>query len=161
MGLKDKLGKVKLAGVEAGQLGEMIKVSQSPEVKEMQKAAQERMNALDFGELAKAAQASGGGAVVFGASEEQIALANLAQKLMQSGVETPAQITTMTPTGTSDATGSVEYQIGLSVSPAGGEAYETTINQYLLPSAGFSAGGAVVVRVDPDDRTRALLWATR
>ena len=82
-------------------------------------------------------------------------------KVKLAGVETPAQITTMTPTGTSDATGSVEYQIGLSVSPAGGEAYETTINQYLLPSAGFSAGGAVVVRVDPDDRTRALLWATR
>src|SRR6266567_4477781 len=117
MGLKDKLGKVKIAGVEAGQLADMVKVSQSPEVQQMKHDAAQRMNELDFGELAKAAQASGGsGAVAFGASPEQIALANLAQKLVQSGVETPAQITTMTSTGNADATGSSEYSITLSIS---------------------------------------------
>ena len=162
MGLKDKLGKVKVAGIEAGQLADMVKVSQSPEVQQMKHDASQRMNALDFGELAKAAQASGGsGGVAFGASPEQIALAQLGQKLAQSGVETPAEITSMKPTGKTDATSSSEYEITVSVSPADGATYETTINQYLLPSAQFAEGGAVIVRVDPDDRMRAMLWATR
>jgi hypothetical protein len=165
MGLKDKLGKVKVGGMEVGKLGEMYKVSQSPEVKQMQHDAEKRANEIDYGELVKtaqAAQAMGATApVIVGPSAEQIAIANLAQKLVQSGVETPADITTMTETGNVDATGSKEYTIGVRITPADGEAYETTISQYLLPSAEFKAGGAVIVRVDPDDRTRALLWATR
>src|SRR6266540_2489818 len=97
MGLKDRLGKAKLGGMEVGKLAEAYKVSQSPEVQQMK----------------------------------------------------------------NDATGSSEYEIGLRVTPADGEAYDTTINQYLLPSAQFAAGGAVTVRVDPDNRMQALLWATR
>ncbi len=165
MGLKDRLGKAKLGGMEVGKLAEAYKVSQSPEVQQMKKDAQKRANEVDFGELvqtAQAAQAMGGsGPVVIGPSAEQIALANLAQKLVQSGIETPAEITSMTATGKTDATGSSEYEIGLRVTPADGEAYDTTINQYLLPSAQFAAGGAVTVRVDPDNRMQALLWATR
>jgi hypothetical protein len=131
----------------------------------MQRDAEKRMNETDFSELVKTAQAAqamgGSGPAVIGPSADQIALANLAQKLVQSGIETPAEITSMTPTGKSDATGSNEFAIALRVTPADGEAYETTIQQYLLPSAQFAAGGSVIVRVDPDDRMQALLWATR
>ena len=33
-----------------------------------------------------------------------------------------------------------------------------TFNQYIYPSAPFSAGEDVVVRVDPDDPNVVMLW---
>ncbi len=99
-------------------------------------------------------------AMPVGASGEQIEQANRANKLAKVGVETPARIDTMTPTGKTDATASKEYDVKVTVSPEGADPYETTIRQYVHPSAAeaFVAGAAVKVRVDPDDRTQAVLW---
>jgi hypothetical protein len=93
-----------------------------------------------------------------GASADQMSLANRAQKLMNSGVDTPAHIDSMTPTGNTDKPGGAENVIELTVSPPGGEAYKVTTNQYIYPSAPFSAGEDVTVKVDPDDPNSVMIW---
>ena len=96
--------------------------------------------------------------VGIGASGDQMALANRAKKLMDSGVETPAHIDSMEPTGNSDKPGGHEYIITATVAPPGDSPYQATFNQYIYPSAPFSAGEDVVVRVDPDDKNSVMLW---
>jgi hypothetical protein len=46
-------------------------------------------------------------------------LANRAKKPMGQGVDTPAHIGSMTPTGNTDKPGGTEYLITLTISPAG------------------------------------------
>ncbi len=96
--------------------------------------------------------------VGIGADADQMALANRAQKLMKVGVDTPAHIDAMTPTGKTDTPGGSENVIELTVSPAGGAPYAVTMNQYIYPSAPFSAGEDVTVKVDPDDPNAVMLW---
>jgi hypothetical protein len=93
-----------------------------------------------------------------GASADQMALANKAKKLMDSGVETPAHIDSMEPTGNTDTPGGAENNITVTVKPAGGAEYQATFNQYVYPSAPFSAGEDVNVRVDPGDPNVVMLW---
>ena len=93
-----------------------------------------------------------------GASAEQMALANRAQRLMKVGVDTPGRIDSMTSTGNTDTPGGTEYNISLTISPAGGEAYQATINQYIYPSNPFQTGEDVKVKVDPEDRNVAMLF---
>src|SRR6201989_3579466 len=85
-----------------------------------------------------------------GASADQMSLANRAQRLMKAGVDTPAHINTMTATGNTDKPGGSEHIIDLTVSPAGGAPYSVQMNQYTYPSAPFSAGEDVIVKVDPN-----------
>lgn len=96
--------------------------------------------------------------VGIGASGDQMALANRAKKLMDSGVEAPAHIDSMTATGKTDAPGGAENTITLTITPASGEAYSVTTNQYIYPSSPFSAGEDVTVRVDPDDANAVMIW---
>lgn len=96
-----------------------------------------------------------------GASGDQIALANRGQKLMSAGVETPAHIDSMTPTGKTDTPGGAEHVITVTVTPADGEPRAATFNQYVYPAAPFAAGEDVVVRIDPDDPTAMMLWGKR
>jgi predicted phage gp36 major capsid-like protein len=93
-----------------------------------------------------------------GATAEQMALANRAKKLMNSGVDTPAHIDAMNATGNTDTPGGTEYMITLTISPAGGEAYEVTTNQYIYPSNPFTAGESVTVKVDPDDANAVMIF---
>jgi len=93
-----------------------------------------------------------------GASADQMGLANKAQKLMKVGVDTPAHIDSMTPTGKTDKPGGAENVIEITVSPAGGTPYSVTTNQYIYPSAPFSAGEDVTVKVDPDDPNSVMIW---
>jgi hypothetical protein len=64
----------------------------------------------------------------------------------------------MESTGNTDKPGGTEHVIKLTVSPAGGAAYEVTTNQYIYPSAPFAAGEDVIVRVAPDDQNEVMLW---
>jgi len=75
-----------------------------------------------------------------GASSDQIALANRAKKLMSEGVDTPGHIDSMTSTGKTDKPGGTEYEITLTVNPAGGDSYKVMTNQYIYPSAPFTVG---------------------
>src|SRR2546423_15246545 len=59
-----------------------------------------------------------------GASAGQMSLANRAQKLTKVGIDTPAHIETMSPTGNTDTPGGTEYDITLTISPPAGEAYQ-------------------------------------
>ena len=93
-----------------------------------------------------------------GASGDQIALANRSQKLMKSGIDTPAHIDKMTATGNTDKPGGTEYVIELTVSPAGGDAYTVSTNQYIYPSAPFSEGEDVTVKVDRDDPNTVMIF---
>ena len=92
-----------------------------------------------------------------GASADQMGLANRAKKLMDSGVDTPAHIDSMEPTGNTDKPGGSENVITATITPAGGAAYVVTFNQYIYPSAPFSAGD-VTVKVDPDDQNSVMIW---
>ncbi len=85
-------------------------------------------------------------------------LANRAKKLTKVGVDTPAHIDSMTPTGNTDTPGGTEYDITMTISPAGGEAYHVTMNQCIYPSNPFNAGENVTVKVDPDDADVAMIF---
>ena len=91
--------------------------------------------------------------VGIGASGDQIALANRAQRLHQVGVNTPGRIDAMTSTGKTDAPGGTEHTITFTVSPADGAPYEVTTNQYIYPSAPFNVGDNVTLKVDARTRT--------
>jgi hypothetical protein len=93
-----------------------------------------------------------------GASGDQMGLANKAQRLTKNGVDTPAHIDSMTSTGNTDAPGGTEYVISLTVKPASGEPYHATTNQYIYPSAPFSEGQDVTVKVDPEDSTQVMIF---
>jgi hypothetical protein len=110
----------------------------------------------EAGEKASAATSKFG----VGASADQIQQANLAQKLSTSGVDTKAHIDKMTATGNTDATQSIEYDVELTVSPAGGEPYQATTRQYVHPAAAnaFVEGADVTVKVDPDDAFAMMLF---
>jgi hypothetical protein len=93
-----------------------------------------------------------------GASADQMGLANRAQKLVKVGIDTPAHIDAMTATGNTDTPGGTEYNISFTVSPAGGESYQATTNQYIYPSNPFTEGDNVTVKVDPDDRNVLMIF---
>ena len=93
-----------------------------------------------------------------GASADQMTLANRAKKLMNEGGDTPAAIISMEPTGNTDAPGGAENVITARVTPAGGEAYEVTFNQYIYPSAPFAAGDRVTLKVAPDDPSEVMIF---
>lgn len=93
-----------------------------------------------------------------GASAGQMGLANRAQKLVKVGVDTPAHIDAMTATGNTDTPGGTEYDITMTISPDGGEAYQVTTNQYIYPSNPFTQGEDVTVKVDPDDRNTVMIF---
>jgi hypothetical protein len=93
-----------------------------------------------------------------GASAEQMELANRAKKLMNEGIDTPAHIDGMTATGNTDTPGGTEYNITLTISPAGGTPYEVTTNQYIYPSNPFTDGENVSVKVDPADPNSVMIF---
>src|SRR5947209_1592345 len=93
-----------------------------------------------------------------GASAGQMGLANRAQKLTKVGVDTPAHIDSMTSTGNTDKPGGTEYDIALTISPAGAEAYQVITNQYIYPSNPFTTGESVTVKVDPDDSNVVMIF---
>lgn len=93
-----------------------------------------------------------------GASRGQMDLANRAQALMKEGVDTPAHIDSMAPTGNTDKPGGAEHIIDLTVKPAGGAPYQVQINQYIYPSAPFNAGEDVTVKVLPSDPNTVMIF---
>ena len=86
--------------------------------------------------------------------------AKLAQKLAASGVEAPGTVTSIQATGKSDFGGGQEQQIGVTITPAGGEAYDTTVTQSFQPAAiqTLSEGMSVTVKYDPDNPSAALIY---
>lgn len=84
--------------------------------------------------------------------------ASRANRLATSGLESAARIDSMIETGNADANGSREYEVGLTVHPSKAPSYEASTRQYIHPSASFSEGMEVTVKVDPADSGELILW---
>jgi len=90
----------------------------------------------------------------------QAAYAQLAQKLAASGVEAPGVIHSIRPSGQTDMSGGQNVDFDVSIRPAAGDPYQTTITQSMLPAQleGIQEGGAITVKYDPDSPTSALIY---
>ena len=126
-------------------------------MKDMQSQAQEAMG----GQQAPAQGGMAGmGASAGGDMAEQAAYAQRAQKLHQSGVEAPGVIHSIRPSGETDISGGQKVEFDVSIKPEGGDAYQTTISQAMLPAQmeGISEGASITVKYDPDSPTSALIY---
>ena len=92
--------------------------------------------------------------------DEMAAYQARAVKLNSSGVQVPATITSLTPTGKVDFGGGKELVFGVTVEPAGGQPYAASFNQYMVDSvmAGVAVGAKINVRVDPEAPTVLMFW---
>jgi hypothetical protein len=90
----------------------------------------------------------------------QAAYAQLAQKLQASGVEAPGVVHSIRPSGQTDISGAQQVDFDVSIRPAAGDPYQTTISQSMLPAQleGLAEGGAITVKYDPDSPTSALIY---
>lgn len=91
----------------------------------------------------------------------QAAQAQMYQKLAQSGVEAPGVIHSIRPTGQTDIGGGQQTEFDVSIKPADGEPFQTTIVQSMLPAQmeDLSEGKSITVKYDPDSPTSALLYS--
>jgi hypothetical protein len=90
----------------------------------------------------------------------QAAYAQMAQKLHASGVEAPGVVHEIRQTGNTDVGGGQEVEFDVSIKPATGDPYQTTIKQSMLPAQmeGISEGQSITVKYDPDSPTSALIY---
>ena len=103
----------------------------------------------------------GAGAGMGMPTAEDMAMMQRVTRLNQVGVEQPAVVNRMAPTGRTDIGGGQEYQFDVEVRPAGGAPYPATFTQYMhVQSMGswVSEGASVKVRVDPEDPSSMILW---
>ena len=108
-------------------------------------------------------QAAGALAGVGGGGDmaAQAAYAQLVNKLGKVGVEAPAVIGALRPTGQTDMGGGQMTEVDVTITPSGGQPYQTTVRQSFLPSQleGLSLGGAIGVKYDPDNPSGALIYS--
>jgi hypothetical protein len=103
----------------------------------------------------------GAGSAVGMPSGQDMANLNKVTRLNQVGVEQPAVVSRMQPTGRRDVGGGEEYQFDVEVRPAGGAAYPASFTQFMhvaSMSSWVSDGASVKVRVDPHDPNSMMLW---
>ena len=89
----------------------------------------------------------------------QAAYAQLAQKLHTAGVEAQGVIHSITP-GQPDMGGNLMTDVEVSIKPADGEPYQTTVKQSFLPAQleELSEGKAITLKYDPDSPTSAMIY---
>ena len=90
----------------------------------------------------------------------QAAYAQLAQKLQAAGVEAPGTVNAIRPTGQTDMGGGQQVEFDVTIAPSGGEPYQATISQSMLPAQleGIAEGAAITVKFDPDNPQMALIY---
>jgi hypothetical protein len=100
------------------------------------------------------------GAMGGGDMAAQAAYAQLSQKLAAAGVEAPGTVNAIRPTGQTDMGGGQQVEFDVTIAPNGGEPYQATISQSMLPAQleGISEGGAITVKFDPDNPQMALIY---
>jgi len=114
-------------------------------------------------EMAQQAQQSAGN-VPAGAmpDAEDMEYAQTANKIAQSGLPGVATINAISETGKTDAGVNKQYAIGVSIELEDGDKYDTTVMQNLtddaIGSGHYEAGKRFEVKVDPDDKSKALLY---
>ena len=97
-------------------------------------------------------------------SQDMAAMAAYSQKVNkigQAGIEAPGVVHVIRVTGTPDISGATMTEFDVSIRPEGGEMYEATVEQSMLPfqMEGISEGQAVVVKYDPDNPSAAILYS--
>ena len=113
-------------------------------------------------EMAQQAQQSGGtqGAAMPDAQDMQYA--QLANKIATSGLPGVATIKSINETGKTDAGVNKQYAIDCAIELEAGDKYDTTVLQNLtddaINSGHYEAGKRFEVKVDPDDKSQALLY---
>jgi hypothetical protein len=87
------------------------------------------------------------------------AYVQLVNKIGKSGVEAPGELRAIRAVGSPDFSGATLHEFDVTIRPAGGEPYETTIKQSMLVTKmqGLAEGQAITVKYDPDSPTVALL----
>lgn len=90
----------------------------------------------------------------------QAAYAQLAQKLHAAGVEAPGMVNGINATGATDVGGGQMTEFDVTVTPPGGDPYQTKISQSMLPAQleGLSVGGQITVKYDPDNPSAAMIF---
>ena len=109
-----------------------------------------------------AEQQAAAGASMHGVSGDEMATMQKLQHLNAVGVEKPATITSMAPTGNLDPGGGKEYAIGVKVE--GDSTYDATFTQFMHEATmgSWATDGAEVnVKVDPADPNSMILWGGR
>ena len=103
---------------------------------------------------------SGMGSSMGGDMAAQAAYAQLVNKLGRVGVQAPAVIDALRPTGQTDIGGGQVTEVDVTITPGGGTPYQTTVRQSFLPSQleGLSPGGPIGVKYDPDNPPAALIY---
>jgi hypothetical protein len=88
--------------------------------------------------------------------------AQTAQKIATSGLPGVATINSIAETGKTDAGVNKQYAIGVSIELEDGDKYDTTVMQNLtddaIGSGHYEQGKKFEVKVDPDDKSKALLY---
>jgi hypothetical protein len=118
-------------------------------MKDMQSQAQEAMGSSPGASTGMGGDMTG-----------QAAYAQLAQKLHQSGVESPGVIHSIRPTGQTDMGGGQQVEFDVSIKPASGEPYQATVKQSMLPAQmeDLSEGQSITVKYDPEAPAMALIF---
>ncbi len=110
-------------------------------------------------DAAKQAQEAAKGAMP---GADDAAYRDKVMKLNEAGVEMPATIKRLEPTGKTDAGGAgKEYEVEVEVKPPDGDAYTSTFTQSMheqTMGSWATEGADVKVRVDPDDKDSMILW---
>jgi hypothetical protein len=77
----------------------------------------------------------------------------------QVGVEAPGVIHAIRAVGEPDISGATWHEFDVSIRPAGGDPYQTTIEQSMLPfqMEGLSEGQAIVAKYDPNAPSEAII----
>ena len=124
-------------------------------MKDMQAQAQQAQQQGMGGAPGGMQDAMGGAAM-----GDQVAYAQLAMKLQNSGVEAPGVIHSIRPTGNTDVGGGQWTDFDVSIRPPSGEPFQTTIKQSMLPAQleEISEGGSITVKFDPDSPTSAMMF---
>ena len=124
----------------------------------MKDAQQQAQDAMQQAGAAGAAGAPGAdmGGDMTGMAEYQ----QRAQKLHAAGVEAPGTVNAINHTGQTDVGGGQWIEFSVTISPSGGEPYQTTIGQSMLPAQleGIAEGAAITVKYDPDNPSQALIY---
>ncbi len=83
----------------------------------------------------------------------------MVNKIGQSGVEAPAVLKAIRPVGSPDMSGATLTEFDVTITPASGQPYDTTVRQSMLPMQmeGLTEGKSITVKCDPDDPSAALL----
>jgi outer membrane PBP1 activator LpoA protein len=88
--------------------------------------------------------------------------AQLAQKIATNGLPGVATIKSIEETGKTDAGVNKQYAIECAIELEAGDKYDTTVLQNLtddaIGSGHYAAGKRFEVKVDPDDKSQALLY---